>query len=458
MKRRFDFVFYRTAILLALPIALQNLLTSCAALIDTAMVVSLGDASMSAVGAAGRFAFLLNIVGFGFASGCSSLISQYWGARDNKNLSRSFGFATTLALLFSIVYAIALFSFPQTLMKLFTNSSDIARLGAEYLRIYAFAVPFVIFSQISCFAFRSVERVVLPLVSSIAAVLVNVFFNYCLIFGNFGFPELKLKGAAIATTIGMAVQAVILLSFLLFKKNPLKAHPRDMFNFGGGFAPKYLKVAMPVLFNEAFWGIGTNVYAMVIGRQGTENHAGYTLYENIQQLVFVFFVGICGACAIMVGKAIGAGDHRAGYIAAKRFAIMTPLAGVVLGVVLFFSAEFLVSLFPVETEGARNAAIDCLRFYSFWLPMRMIPYTMICGIFRPGGDTLSGTVLDMIGLYFCGIPAVLITGLQIKPARFVIIIAVMFIAEDFIKGILSTRHFVSKKWIKQLTDKVDNNK
>jgi len=455
MKRRFDFVFYKTAIMLALPIALQNLLTSCAALIDTAMVVSLGDASMSAVGAAGRFAFLLNIVGFGFASGCSALISQYWGARDNKNLSRSYGFAITLALTFSVVYSIALFTFPEVLMKLFTNNSEIAKLGAEYLKIYAFAVPFVVFSQISCFAFRSVERVVLPLLSSIAAVIVNVFFNYCLIFGNLGFPELKLRGAAIATAIGMAVQALILLAFLLFKKNPLKSSFGEMFSFGGGFVPKYLKVAMPVLINETLWGIGTNIYAMVIGRQGTENHAGYTLYENIQQLVFVFFVGICGACAIMVGKAIGAGDHKGGYLAAKRFEVMTPLAGVVLGLALFFSSEFLVSLFPVETEGAKQAAIDCLRFYSFWLPVRMIPYTLICGIFRPGGDTLSGTVLDMIGLYLCGIPAVLITGLLIKPSRFVVIIAVMFIAEDFIKGILGLRHFFSKKWIKQITDKVD---
>ena len=209
---------------------------------------------------------------------------------------------------------------------------------------------------------------------------------------------------------------------------------------------------MPVLINESMWGIGTNVYAMVIGRQGVENHAGYTLYENIQQLFFVFFVGICGACAIMVGKSIGAGDHKLGYLTAKRFAIMTPLIGVVLGIVLFFTADPLLSLFDVETEAARNAALDCLRFYGLWLFVRMIPYTLICGIFRAGGDTLIGWVLDMIGLYACGIPAVLITGFLIRPERFVVIIAVMFISEDLIKSILGMKHFFSKKWIKQITD------
>ena len=107
----------------------------------------------------------------------------------------------------------------------------------------------------------------------------------------------------------------------------------------------------------------------------------------------------------------------------------------------------------VETEAARQAALDCLRFYGLWLAPRMIPYTLICGIFRAGGDTLAGWVLDMIGLYMCGIPAVLITGFLIRPERFVILIAVMFMSEDIIKSFLGMKHFFSKKWIKQITDR-----
>lgn len=453
MLKKIDTVFYKTALSLALPIALQNLLTSCGTLIDTAMVVSLGDYAVSAMGAAGRFSFLLNIMGFGFASGCTSLLSQYWGAKDSKNLSRTFGFGLCLSMGLSLVYALMLLLFPATLMRLFTDNDYTAMLGGEYLRIYAFAVPFVMFSQICSFSFRSIERVVVPLISSVVSVLSNVFFNYCFIFGNFGFPELKLKGAAIATVIGSAVQALILLGFLVFRTNPLKSKLSNMLAFDKTFCKGYAKIALPVLLNETLWGVGTNVYAMVLGRQGVENHAGYTIYENVQQLFFVFFVGICGACAIMVGKSIGAGDHEGGYLIAKRFAVMTPLMGVVLGAVLFFTCDPLVSLFDVETEAARNAALGCLRFYGVWLPMRMIPYTLICGIFRAGGDTMAGWVLDMIGLYACGIPAVLITGFLIRPENFVVIVAVMFMSEDIIKGILGMKHFFSKKWIKQITDK-----
>ena len=452
MFKRIDTAFYKTALMLALPIAMQNLLTSCATLIDTAMVVSLGDASVSAMGAAGRFAFLLNIFSFGFASGTTALISQYWGAKDSKNLSKTYGFALTISMLFSLIYALALLFFPTHLIKLFTNSAEIAVLGAEYLRVYSLAVPFVVFSLVTAASFRAVESVTVPLISSAVGVVLNVIFNYLFIFGNFGFPALGLKGAAIASVIGMASQALILIIFLVCRRNPLRGTLTEMFVVNRPFCKKYLSIAMPVLINESMWGIGTNVYAIVIGRQGVENHAGYTLYENIQQLFFVFFVGICGACAIMVGKSIGAGDHELGYITAKRFAILTPLMGVVLGIALFASSEPLLSLFNVETEAARNAALDCLRFYGCWLAIRMIPYTLICGIFRAGGDTMIGWVLDMIGLYACGIPAVLITGFLIRPEKFVVIIAVMFISEDLIKSILGMKHFFSRKWIKQLTD------
>ncbi|MBQ7011781.1 MAG: MATE family efflux transporter [Clostridia bacterium] len=453
MFKKIDLSFYKTALTLALPIALQNLLTSCATLIDTAMVVSLGDASISAMGAAGRFSFLLNIVGFGFASGCTSLLSQYWGAKESKNLQKTLGVALTFAMSLSVIYGLLLFLFPEKLMTLFSDKPIVQELGAEYLRVYSFAVPFVMFSQVSSFAFRSVERVVVPLVSSVAAVLTNIFFNYCLIFGNFGFPRMELRGAALATAIGMAVQALILLGVLVFRNNPFRGPIKDMFDFDAAFVKKYSRIALPVLLNETLWGVGTNVYAMVIGRQGIENHAGYTMYENIQQLFFVFFVGICGACAIMVGKSIGAGDHEEGFTIAKRFAIMTPLIGVFLGIILFFTCEPILSLFDVETEASRQAALDCLRFYGLWLAPRMIPYTLICGIFRAGGDTMAGWVLDMIGLYMCGIPAVLITGFLIRPERFVMLIAVMFMSEDIIKSFLGMRHFFSKKWIKQITDK-----
>lgn len=444
--------FIKTALRLAIPIAFQNLLTSCATLVDTAMVVGLGNNETSAMGVASRFSFLLNVICFGFASGCSALLSQYWGAGDRVNIRRSTGFAMTVAMSFGLVYTAALLIFPTALAGIFTDNAVIAELAGEYLSTFAFAVPFLVFSQIMCIALRSVECVMIPLVSSFASVGVNIFFNYCFIGGNFGFPALGLRGAAIGSIFGCAVQTVVIIAFIVFSKTPFKGGFRDFFSFSRPFVKKYFGIAAPVLLNETLWAVGTNIYVMVIARQGVENHAGYTLYENIQQIFFVFFVGICGAAAVMVGMQVGKGDHEQAYTVARRFAVMTPCVGVVLGAALIALRNPILSLFPIETETARSVASDCLLFYGCWIAFRMIQYTLVCGVFRAGGDTKTGCIYEMIGLYGVGIPAILITGLLIKPTHFVVIIIVMFVAEDVTKGILCVRHFRSKKWIKQITE------
>ena len=261
-----------------------------------------------------------------------------------------------------------------------------------------------------------------------------------------------LRGAALASAIGFIVQAAIVLVALLFTKNPFRASLASLLSFDRAFCAKYLRIAAPVLLNETMWAVGTNVYAMVLGRQGYENHAGYTLYENVQQLFFVIFVGSCSACSIMVGMRIGRGEKEEGYIAARRFAIMTPVMGVILGAILIAVRDPVLALFPVETEAARQVASECLLFYGFWIAMRMIPYTLICGIFRAGGDTKVGCFLDLFGLYGMGIPAILFTWLVFRPERFVVLVAVMFIAEDLVKGILCFLHFRSRTWIKRITE------
>jgi len=443
--------FWKNALSLALPIALQNLLTSCASLIDTAMIVPLGNTALAAVGVASRFTFLLNVVSFGFSSGAATLISQYWGVGDRRGIRRAFGIALSCAMITALLFALLTGLAPAACVSLFGPEADVAAAAAEYLSVVAFAVPLMMFSQIGCAALRAVEKVSVPLAASIISVCVNTSLNYCLIHGNFGFPALGVRGAAFATLIGAAAQTAVVLTALIFGKNPIRAKLREYFDFGRAFAVKYAKTAAPVLFNETAWAVGTNIYVMVLARQGTEQYSGYTIFETIQQLFFVFFVGICHASAIMVGKAVGRGDADEAYATAKRFLVMTPLMGVVLGAILIAVRSPLLSLFAIETEGARATASALLLFYGFWIGYRMISYTSVCGIFRAGGDTRIGCIYDMTTLYCLGIPLVALAGLVLR-LPFIAIVIIMFTAEDIPKSILCIRHFVSRKWIIRLTE------
>lgn len=452
LSARIDWPFWRAALALALPIALQSLLTSCATLIDTAMVTGLGDTSVSAMGVAARYSFFLNVVSYGFASGCASLLAQYWGAKETANLRRTLGFTLSLAMAFGAVMTLALAAFPETLMRIFTDESEVIALGADYLRAFAPAVLCLVFAQIVCAALRSVENVRVPLFSAVAAVAVNILLNWALIFGHLGFPALGLRGAAIASAIAIGVQAAVVLAAFLFGRNPYRGSAKEMFAFDRAFCRRHLRVSSPVLLNETLWAAGTNVYVMVFARQGIESHAGYTLYENIQQIFFVFFVGICGACSVMVGMRVGRGDHEDAYRAARRFSVATPIFAALLGLAMLVSREPILHLFPIESERTFLVASSCLAFYGVWLAFRMIPYTLICGVFRAGGDTRTGCVFDMLTLWGIGIPAVLIVGLLVRP-DFVWIVAAMFLGEDLLKTYLCVRHFRSRRWIKQITTK-----
>ena len=444
-------IFFKAALSLAIPIALQNLLTSCGSLVDAMMIVPMGDTATAAIGVAGRFTFLLNVVSFGFSSGAATLISQYWGVNDRRGIHRSYGAALLFSMSFAMLFALALRFFPALCVSLFGASEDVAKNAVVYAKILACAIPFIMFSQITCAALRATEKVSVPLISSCISVICNTFLNFCLIGGRLGFPAWGVRGAAVATATGAVLQAVIVLLFVLFGNNAVRFSLTEVFPMQKGFLQKFIKTAAPVLLNESMWAVGTNIYVMVLARQATEDYAGYTVYESVQQLFFVFFVGICSASSILVGKAVGRGDYEEAVATARRFLVATPLAGVLLGAALIAVRNPLLSLFAFETETSRATASALLLLYGLWIGIHMIPYTSICGIFRAGGDTKTGCYFELGSLYCMGIPAVCIAGLVLH-LPFVAIIAVMFAAEDIPKGIFCIRHFFRKKWICQLTD------
>lgn len=444
--------FFLNMARLALPIALQQLLVSCAQLVDTAMVTSLGNVTVSAVGVSSRWIFLMNLFYFGISSGSAALISQYWGAKEKSNIRKTCGAAMIMSLAVAVIFCFAMACFPEQLIRVFTSEVPVIKEAAKYMRIIAFMGIFSAFNQIACTVLRATEKVNPPLYSSIAAVAVNTLLNYILIFGKLGLPALGIKGAALASLISAVVQALILVFVMGNSKEVFKAPIKDFLDLSREFIKKFVVVCMPVVFNEGIWAIGTNIYAMVFARQGSESYAGYTIFSSIEQVAFVFFVGICHACSIMTGKTIGEGKENEAYKLAKKFVIMTPIIGIITGSVLAVFREPLLSLLNIETQAAFDLASKLVLIYCLWLPIRNIPYTLIVGTFRAGGDTKIGIFYDCISMYVIAIPLVVYLGMFAKVEFHYLLIA-MYLGEDLLKAILSLYRFKSKKWIKNLTDK-----
>ncbi|MBQ7837860.1 MAG: MATE family efflux transporter [Clostridia bacterium] len=444
--------FYKNMLRLALPIAFQQLLVSCAQLVDTAMVTRLGNVVVSSVGVSSRWIFLMNLFYFGISSGSAAMIAQFWGAKEKSNIKRSYGIALIFGAAVAAVFSVSMFTVPELMLRVFTDEQAVIETGAQYMKIVAFMGIFSAFNQITCTALRATERVNPPLFTSIAAVAVNTVLNYILIYGKLGFPAMGIRGAALATLTSTLVQSILLLIVLRTSKEIYSDPIKDFFNLSKAFFRRFSIVCLPVVFNEVAWAMGTNIYAMVFARQGSESYAGYTIFSSIEQIAFVFFVGICHACSIMTGKTIGEGKNLGAYKQAKKFVIMTPIIGLITGTVLAFVRNPLLSLLEIETQGAFDVASSLILLYCLWLPIRNIPYTLIVGTFRAGGDTKIGIFYDCISLYAISIPVVVYLGFFAK-VDFVYLIMAMYLCEDIPKTIMSLIRFKNKKWIRNLTDK-----
>jgi len=442
--------FYSRMLALAIPIALQNMLASCAGLVDTGMVARLGNVATSAVGIGGKWSFVLQMITFGFCSGGSVLISQYWGAQDHKGVRRAYSLGMSLCLVAAVVYNVAAALFPYEMMCLFTDEEAVRLAGAQYLGTVCWGAVPLSFATIANMARRCTEDVRTPLVISGISVCVNTFFNWCLIYGKMGLPQMGLKGAAVATVISQILQALLVVLVGLKQKHYTLYGLSEVLRIPRDFIKKYFHIALPVICNETLWCVGFNLYAVIYAHQGSENYAAYTLYSSIENLVFVFFVGACNACSIMIGKSIGQGLLEDARAIARKMLFVFLAMGAVLGGTLFAIRWPVIDLMGVESAYTANLTAAILAFYCCWCPLRQLNYVLVVGILRAGGDTRVSALLE-VGVILCwGVPMAFVLAYVIK-VPFLWLVCGSFVAEDVVKLPLCLWRLRSGKWIHSLT-------
>lgn len=446
--------FWKTAFRLATPIALQNMLISSFTLADTLFVSQLGDVSLSAVGMIGQWGWLLNMMIIGISSGASVFVAQYWGIKNIKKINMTCGIAVTSGLFVSLFFTAFSLASPELVVKIFNGDAAVVAEGRKYLLAVCASYPAIALSNILSAVLRSVERVKLPMYASVATTLMNIFLDYGMIFGKFGFPAMGIKGAALATAISSWIGVALIIVISLIQRNVLVASFKDTFGFKGGDLKAFYKKALPVILNESFWGIGTFIFNIIYGHMGYENFAALTILRSFENIAFVLFIGICNACCIMVGKSIGSGKIQRGIDDSKRFVILVPLFSLVIAALIFAFRPQLIGIFNLGnniSEATLNTAMIIMAIYAFELTIRNIPYIMVVGVFRSGGDTVTGVKYDLFALWALSLPATAIAVYVFK-ASFPVAFAVMYIFEDYVKTAFCIKHYRSLRWIKPVTE------
>ena len=447
LKGFFNQTFWLAVLPLAIPIALQNLLMTSFRLVDTLMVGRLGDVSIAAVGLAGWASFLVELLAFGMSSGAAVFIAQYHGAGNQEGIRKTYGMMMLFMVPMGLFFTIGVALFPEFVMKLFTEDAALIAEGARYLRFAC--VSYVSISVNLAFStlLRCTEQVKIPMWTSGFAAAFNAVLNYIFIFGVFGLPAMGVAGAGLATAISSLANPVLMFVISAIKKNVLIAPLKQIFALKG-FFKEFWSRALSVLLNELFWSFAIIGVNMVLGRMGTDNYAALTVERTIEGLVFVFFVGICNACNILVGKSIGAGEIELGKQYARRFLGFTPLLGVVTGLLILGLRYPLVGLFDLSSTASQTAR-TLLLIFAIDACVRYIPYVEVVGIFRAGGDTRVGLITDVVSHYVFILPAVILAGVVFK-LSFLTTYIIMLAVDDVSKLVITIPYFHSMRWIKPI--------
>ncbi len=448
MKNLFGKAFFREMLPLAIPIALQNLLMASFRLVDMLMLGQLSGDALAAVDLASQVSFFVDLISFGVSSGCAVFLAQYHGAENTDGIHRVMGIALVSLMPLGVLATVLSICFPHRIMEVLTNDESLRAIGVSYLSVAALSYIPIVLNSILSTVLRSTERVQLPLIASGTAAALNALLNYGLIFGNFGLPAFGARGAGIATAISSTVGPLILLIVSAVKHNVLIAPLKKIFDIKRFFLP-FWKRSLPAFLNETLWSASIVVVNTIFGHMGKENYAGLSTVRTIENLVFVFFIGVCHSCNILVGKHIGAGDEPGARKIARSFLILTPLLGLLLGAIVLILRGPVVDLFRIE-ESSKAVARALLLMYAFEIGFRNIPYIEVVGIFRAGGDTRIGFYGDLAVQYLVVIPIAAVLGLVLK-LPFVTTFVIMQICDDIAKNTIYFIHYRKGNWIKPVS-------
>lgn len=439
--------FIRSVCAIAIPVAMQNLLTTTGTMIDTMMIAPLGETAVGAVGLCAQYAGLMFTGYWGFVGGSLQFFSQYWGVKDEDGIDRSYGIMLTCMMTISLIFALGAIFAPQIGMGVLTDKPRLQAIGMDYLRIAGYGYLFTTLSTAMSTLLRTTERVRIPLYASIASVLTNLTLNWILIYGKLGSPAMGVRGAALATAIAGAVNAGLIFLLAWRTKYPYLFHFRKHFRWKKIHLAEYFRRSWPILLNEILYGVGGAAISIVLGRQSESAIAAMAVFRTLESLVIGFSSGFSSSASVLVGTAVGAGDPETAYQRAKRLA---PLCS---GCILLVCAVLLCVHRPLlAAMSLRGETLvlgrNLLIVYTFAAALRTATWSLN-DAYRASGDAITGTVLEISFMYLMVVPLVCLSGLKWH-APFALIFACTYIDEPF-RFVLMRMHLHTGKWVRPVT-------
>ncbi|MBQ7637374.1 MAG: MATE family efflux transporter [Clostridia bacterium] len=410
LKKYFgDRAFYKMAVTLSLPIMLQNLITNLVSLIDNIMVGSLGTEQMSGVSIVNQITLIYTLALFGGMSGLGIFTAQFYGKKDNEGVLYTVRCKLLLAFGLCVIGAAVLVLFDEPLISLFLHESgsegDIAltlSFGKTYLRYYLIGLLPLALTQALAGTLRETDNTFVPMMAGLIAVVTNCIFNYLLIFGKLGFPEMGVAGAAIATGFSRMVELAVLVIYIIRKR---KHYP--FFFVGGFYVPGELVRSMtlkgmPLLVNEVLWSGGMSALSVAFSLHGLSVVAAYSISSTVSNLFSVAFMALGVAIGIVAGQNLGAKEYDKAEDNVRKFIVFSVGVSVLFGALMFICGPS-VTRFYNTGEEEKSLAAFLIRVWACVMPMHAFSNASYFTL-RSGGKTVVTFFFDCGSVWIIMVP------------------------------------------------------
>lgn len=396
-----DRKFYAAVLAIVLPIIVQNTVTNVVSLLDNVMVGRVGTLEMSAVAIANQLLFVFSLCIFGALAGAGIFAAQFAGAGDNNGVRYCFRIKVILSVVISLAAIGIFYALPEVLVSQYlTDTSDpqavekTLGLAVGYLRIMLVGLPAFALCQAYASTLREVGETKLPMIASIVAIFVNLIFNYLLIFGQFGFPQLGVAGAAIATVLSRYVELAIIVIYTHARHKKFVFIERA---FRSLYIPRRLcldvtKRGMPLLINEFLWSAGMATLMQCYSVRGLDVVAASNISSTVSNIFNVVFLSMGNAVAIMVGQALGANEPERAKQTAWRLIALASGSSLFFGGLLALASPIIPNLYNTEPE-VRALATSFIIIVACLMPVFAFAHCCYFTL-RSGGKTIITFIFD----------------------------------------------------------------
>lgn len=452
-----DRSFYKMVMMVAVPIMIQNGITNFVSLLDNIMVGQVGTEQMSGVAIVNQLIMVYYLCIFGGISGAGIFTAQYFGQEDQEGIRHTFRYKFWMALLLTAGAIIIFLFFGDALIQMYLNgSSDGGDLeaalyyGKNYLRIMLLGLPAFMMLQVYAGTLRECGETIVPMKAGLCAVVVNLLFNYLLIYGKMGFPEMGVAGAAVATVLSRYVEAVtvIIWTHTHREQNSYIDGIYQNMRVPVKLVKKYFIKGAPLLVNETLWSAGMAVLVQCYSIRGLNAVAGLNIANTINNVFNVVFIAMGDAVAIIVGQLLGAGKMKEARDTDNKIIVFSVFCCIMIAVFMFAAAPLFPGFYNTTTE-ARVLATQFIMAQAVFMPQAAFMHATYFTL-RSGGKTIVTFLFDSVFVWCVSVPVAYFlsryTGLHV-----VIVFALLQIT-DWIKCIIGFVLVKKGVWLQNIVE------